>query len=359
MTSIGGAGDRMSPALPRSTGMAIVELDKSHLPDAARLFADGYGRLRRAVPALPASYLDGSATVAPLTRLLAAGSSGRVIPAVAAIRDGRLAGYMASMAAPGLRGSGTAAYVPEWAHAVAGPDRAATFAALYGALSVRWVERGWLVHCCSILAGDRELRDELAWLGFGLFVVDALRGIDGPMPAAPVAVPAGATIGQATAGDLDELLELDLASEAYYAGAPIFLHRDVDDDPRGALAIRLTSPGQSVWIARSGPASRIASFIYLRPPAEDVCRLVRDRGTISICGAFTTPEARGGGLAQALVAAVVAWARESGYERVGVDFESANRLARRFWLRSFEPVCLSFDRHLDDRFGKATAGVEP
>jgi hypothetical protein len=44
MTSIGGAGDRMSPALPRSTGMAIVELDESHLPDAARHLDDRFGK---------------------------------------------------------------------------------------------------------------------------------------------------------------------------------------------------------------------------------------------------------------------------------------------------------------------------
>lgn len=44
MTSIGGAEDRMSPALPSSSGMAIVELDESQLSDAARLFDDRFGK---------------------------------------------------------------------------------------------------------------------------------------------------------------------------------------------------------------------------------------------------------------------------------------------------------------------------
>lgn len=364
MTSDNFAGGGGSLRLPQSAGLDIVELDESHLPDATRLFADDYRRLRRTVPALPAAYLDGSAILTALGRLLAAGPSGAALPAVAALRGGKLTGFMAGLAIPGLRGSGTAAYVPEWAHAATGRDRAATFAALYGAVSARWLERGWLTHCCSILADDRELRDELSWLGFGLFVVDALRGIDSTSAAMPVAAaigpsnpPRGTTISRATAADLDELLELDVASDAYYSAAPTFLHRDVDGEPRAALASRLTTTGQSVWIARSG--SRIVSCLYMRSPGEDVTRLVRDAGTISICGAFTVPEARGSGLAGALLGAVAGWARDSGYERISVDFESANLLAGRFWLRRFDPICLSFERHLDDRLAPANAAVRP
>jgi GNAT superfamily N-acetyltransferase len=68
-----------------------------------------------------------------------------------------------------------------------------------------------------------------------------------------------------------------------------------------------------------------------------------------IGGAFTAPEARRSGIGMALLSGVVDWARADGFERVSVDFETANMLARRFWLRSFTAVCLSFERHLDDR----------
>jgi hypothetical protein len=29
-----------------------------------------------------------------------------------------------------------------------------------------------------------------------------------------------------------------------------------------------------------------------------------------------------------------------GFDRLAVDFETANVLARRFWLRAFDPICL-------------------
>ncbi len=55
------------------------------------------------------------------------------------------------------------------------------------------------------------------------------------------------------------------------------------------------------------------------------------------------------GIGTALLSGVVDWARAGGFERVPVDFETANLLARRFWSSSFTAVCLSFERHLDDR----------
>jgi hypothetical protein len=42
----------------------------------------------------------------------------------------------------------------------------------------------------------------------------------------------------------------------------------------------------------------------------------------------------------------LAWARESGYVRCAVDFESANLLASRFWPKHFETVGITVGRRL-------------
>lgn len=44
---------------------------------------------------------------------------------------------------------------------------------------------------------------------------------------------------------------------------------------------------------------------------------------------------------------------EAGYERLEVDFASANILAGRSWLRYFAPVCYSLVRPVDDRMAWA------
>ncbi|HEY1168995.1 MAG TPA: GNAT family N-acetyltransferase [Candidatus Limnocylindrales bacterium] len=337
-----GAADG-GPALARpgrGDAVQIVDLDPSHLAEAARLYAAEFRRLRGAVPALPPGFLDPEMAEPLLRRAISAG------PAVAAIRDGQLAGYMAGFPVPRLRGSGTGVHVPEWAHGATGGDRSEVYESLYTAISARWAEAGWLCHCLSIFPGDPELGRALAWFGFGLFPVDAVRGLN-PLGAA---APDGVKIDRATPDDVDHLLPLAMGHDAYYCLAPTFLIRDDNEDPREELARWIETPGESVWFSRLG--SRALSFIYLRPPHDDVCQAVRHPGTISIGGAFTVPDARRTGVGTTLLSRVIEWASSAGFERLSVDFETANVLARRFWLRAFDPICLSFERHLDDRLAR-------
>jgi GNAT superfamily N-acetyltransferase len=277
-------------------------------------------------------------------------------PAVSARRGDEIVGYMTGLPVEGLRGSGTSVFVPEWAHGTSGPNRTATFEALYAAISARWAAAGWRGHFVSILPGDPELERTLVWLGFGLCVIDAVRELGGEICAtgdAPVRpAVAGSTIERATPADADALATLIAAHDACYAAAPTFLYRRPIETADEQARRWLGTPGESVWVARSG--SRLVSFMYLRPPSEDAPRVVRKSGTLSIGGAFTAPEVRGIGYGTTLIDRIATWARSEGYERLAVDFETANLPARRFWLRSFEPVCLTFERHPDDRLA-----VEP
>jgi GNAT superfamily N-acetyltransferase len=335
-------------AIDRS-GFEVRVLQGADIEAAATLFATDYRRLRNAVPGLPEALLDPAATTPLLRR-----SIDRA-PGMAAFREGHLIGYLVGLPMPGLRGSGTAAYVPEWGHACSGADRAAVWETLYAALSGCWLERGWLVQCVSILAGDAELESRLVWLGFGLCVVDAVGGL-GP-EARPGNPQTGVEVRRAGADDLDALTVLAGGEEAHYSAAPTFLHRDADETPRHRMASALAAADEAVWIASGG--TDVLSYLHVRPPRGDVCRIVQEPATLSIGGAFTVPEARGRGIAGALVAVVESWAREAGYSRLAVDFESANLSARRFWLSQFEPVCLSFERHLDDRLAPPHAGDRP
>jgi GNAT superfamily N-acetyltransferase len=87
-------------------------------------------------------------------------------------------------------------------------------------------------------------------------------------------------------------------------------------------------------------------IMLVGPASEDAARIVRDERTASISGAFVRPEHRRAGVADALLDAAVSWARDGGYERLAVDFETANLLATRFWTRHFRPVTYSLCRRL-------------
>jgi GNAT superfamily N-acetyltransferase len=324
------------PTLTRAA-VEIVDLDAAHLPQAAELYASDFALRRGRLPLLRPEQLDTGAVELLLRRAIEAG------PSVAAVRDGSLTGFMVGFPVPGLRGSGMGVHVPEWAHSVAGGERAATYESLYAVLSARWVAAGWLNHFVSVLADDPELEHALVGLGFGMFAADAVRSLD------PVAVDVtpDVTIRRADPGDVDALVPLVEAHDAFYALAPTFLFRRPAQTPRQQLNRWITSPGESVWAAWAG--GEPLAFLYVRPPQDDVCLASRQKGTVAIGAAFTSPDARGTGVATALLSHVVDWASSAGFERLSVDFETANLLARRFWLRFFSPVCLSFERHLDDR----------
>ena len=89
-----------------------------------------------------------------------------------------------------------------------------------------------------------------------------------------------------------------------------------------------------------------AAYLRFQPDSHDACTVIRDPATVSITGAYTVEEARGGGIGRALLNAGLAWARERGYARCAVDFEAMNTLGSAFWLQHFRPVVFSLRRHI-------------
>jgi GNAT superfamily N-acetyltransferase len=74
---------------------------------------------------------------------------------------------------------------------------------------------------------------------------------------------------------------------------------------------------------------------------------------MNITGAYALPEVRGTGVATALLAWLIDWLREHGYERCGVDFESFNYTARNFWLKHFTAYTMGVVRRIDERIVEA------
>ena len=104
----------------------------------------------------------------------------------------------------------------------------------------------------------------------------------------------------------------------------------------------LAHPANALWIACRG--NEPVAEIGIGPASKDACTIIRDKGTASITSGYTVPALRGDGVAGAVLDRALAWARAEGYTRCSVDFEAANVLARRFWLRHFQPLCISLNR---------------
>jgi GNAT superfamily N-acetyltransferase len=244
---------------------------------------------------------------------------------------------------PGFRGL-ESTYSPEWANAAELPESKTIYGEMYRRLAAEWVLEKYVAHYVSVLPDDRAAISALHWLGFGLTGVDALRGVE-PIPVDD----GGFEIRQAEIGDLDHVMILDEALWQHHRGTPIFLLSERHDRCHYEGWIR--DPGKDLWLACSndGPVA----FMSLGPAKEDVCRMIVDEKTTSIYGAFTKKDVRGKGVATALLNHALARAKEAGYARCAVDFESTNLEGARFWLRYFRPVCFSQLRTIDERW---TAG---
>jgi GNAT superfamily N-acetyltransferase len=241
-----------------------------------------------------------------------------------------------------VRRGRTWTYTPEWgwaAEAVPGTglSRRAVIQELYAAAAYRWVEAGFRAHYVSVLADDRTARGALAWLGFGDNTMDGLRDLTA-IRASP-----GVAVRRAARADAPTLDELEDGLRAHLASSPVFFElgpaRTLADQRK-----RIADPEAAVLLAEVD--GQVVGHMLVGPSSDDAATVIRDAGTASISGAFVRPEHRRGGVADTLLAAAVEWARERGYERMAVDFETANLLASRFWTRSFRPVTYTLVRRV-------------
>jgi GNAT superfamily N-acetyltransferase len=312
----------------------IIPFREEHLEDAARLVSDRYQRLRARVPDLPQRYSDVSSLTPLLQDILKPG-----IPGVAAIQENRMVGFLTAWQMSDFRGK-RSIYSPEWANAAALDDSARIYESMYSRISGDWLAGKYPAHYLSLFPNDPQALQQWHWLGFGMFAIDALRPTD-PIPVATT----GVHIRRAGPQDIEQVMALQDELWQYIKSPPIFILSERYD--RKYYEEWLQEPEKALWLACS--ENEPLAFMRLGPAADDVCTIIVDEKTTSIYAAFTREQARRGGIATALLAHALDFARASGFQRCAVPFEPMNPLGSRFWLRYFEPVCYSFLRTIDDR----------
>ncbi len=127
----------------------IVTFADEHLGEAAHLAAGRYKTLRTAAPLLPASYEE-TDTLLPLLREISAAA-----PGVAALRGGRLVGFLLAWMLPAHRGQRTV-YSPEWTNGAESDGGRGICEALYAVMAARWATEPYLDHDVTVLAHDRD-----------------------------------------------------------------------------------------------------------------------------------------------------------------------------------------------------------
>jgi GNAT superfamily N-acetyltransferase len=307
---------------------------------AAELVARRVARARAVIPLIPAAWADPNAYLHELEALHRRGSG------VAFNRGGRLIGFMAAFEVQRGR---TWTYTPEWAWAAeaaafAGLSRQSVVQELYAAAAGRWVEAGFRAHYVGVLADDRAALRALAWVGFGHDTMDGLRDLS------PVhRTTADVAVRRATRRDASVLAELEEGLRSHLESSPVFFELG---PPRTLAKQRQRIADEAAAVLMAEIHGRVAGHMLVGPASDDAATIIRDRRTASISGAFVRREHRRQGVAETLLAAAVTWARDFGYERIAVDFETANLLASRFWTSAFRPVTFTLVRRLREPYAR-------
>jgi GNAT superfamily N-acetyltransferase len=312
--------------------MSLVPLAAEHAEPAAFLVRDRLVALPRSVPELSEACGSPETLIPRIERLA------RRAPGAAAFADGRLVGFLAAL--PIHYGGRSSMLSPEWGNGVAGGlDSGAARQvreALYAEAAREWDKCGVETHILCLLAHDREAVEVYSWLGFGCIVCDAVRALD--LVALSRATPC---TRRATTADAENVCAFERQLQRHVESSPVFLLRDEAGNDAW-WAEQLADAGRPVWLAEEQAAP--VGYLAQGPASHDACDLIGDPGTSSITGAYVVPDARGRGAATALLARAIEWARNEGYARLAVDFETANVDGSRFWLRYFHPVVVSLAR---------------
>ncbi len=324
----------------------VTDLDRAHLPGAAEMFARSVRALRSEAQQLPAKYEDPASSYPLLEDLQ------RRYPGVAAVEDGELAGYLLGFPIASFKGLQRGVYSPEWANGAGGRDPGRIYQEMYRVMANRWVANGGFTHAISVMSGNQAGLDMLFWNGFGILVVDAIRSLE------PVGcpLPPGMDIRRACLGDFRDVRDLVILSERHLASTPVFLPL-IDCVDESEIEKRLLDRSQSLWLAFHG--NEPVAYMRAEKRAHGAAQIVYDEESMAITGAYTREDHRGTGIASALLDRALAWGRSQGMTRCSVDFEGANSLGRRFWMRYFDLVSYSLVRVVDSRIAWAGEDRDP
>ncbi|MCI8623903.1 MAG: GNAT family N-acetyltransferase [Provencibacterium sp.] len=322
----------------------VVGFTREHLKQAEALARAAYQEERAAVPALPPEL--------PALELDEFAENGMGVAALDP-EDGRLLGFLCGCSPFERAFRATQArgvFSPMHANAAQREGRADIYARMLPAAQERWARAGASSHAVCLYAHDRETQRLFFTYGFGLRCIDAIRSTAGGPEEPP---PPGIRWKELTAEEMELAYPLILRLDDHMAASPTFIRRvslsleafrkECREDDSRCFAALEGSRAAAVLLAGRGGGETVVS----------------DRPEMwNIRGAYCLPEYRGSGLYGKLLENAVRTLHREGAGRLGVDFESINPAANRFWPKYFTPYTHSVTRRIDEDVLKELASPD-
>ena len=252
-----------------------------------------------------------------------------------ALEDGAAVGFLAFCPPfDGMFGACRGVFSPVHASAFGGSDPEWTLTALLGAATEELYAQGVTSVGISRYAHEERTLRGLCLNGYGIRCCDLMRRVE-----AVETAPLPYTVRRMRPGEEEAVARLANALDDHMERAPVLLPKQ-----------RVTAQQVAGWDA--------AVYVACDGGGAFALLLVEEGGETFVDGlpgirhvgkAYCEPGHRGSGAMPALLAAAQRDLAAQGVARLGVDCETLNPPAYRFWRRHFQPFTASAARRLDER----------
>lgn len=256
-----------------------------------------------------------------------------------ALEDGKLVGYlMFDQPWQGALGNVKGVYSPLGCSAFLGSDRSKTASYLFEEVSKELVKEEVCGYAISRYAHEENAGRALIMSGFGIRCSDAIMNIKDMEPLATLNE--AYTFLELKGKERRRIHRLNQGLVRHLADGPIYFPTDLkrfshwyDNENKRVFAVK----EQEEYIG----------YMAIEDDAETF--VTEESKMVSICGMYVDRKYRGKGIAKQLLEYVRTVCVEEEFEYLGVDCETLNPTALRFWGKYFTNYTYSYHRRIDER----------
>lgn len=256
-----------------------------------------------------------------------------------ALEDGTLVGFLLfDQPYEDSLGKVKGVYSPFGCNAFLGSNPSKTASLLFQETAKELIKDGVCGYAISYYAHEKDAAQSLILNGFGIRCSDAILNFATYKTEIPTNTEFLCT--ELTGKERRKIHELRCQLVRHLADAPVFLYTDIayfnkwyEDENKRVFVIK--------------DQEELIGFMAISDDAETY--MTRHPKMVSICGMYVKKEYREKKVAKKLLDYVVAICKEEGFEYLGVDCETLNPTALRFWGKYFTNYTYSYHRRIDER----------
>lgn len=314
--------------------MIFDKLNEKYLEEAVRLAKSQYNMEQKYIEALyEKDYKD------ILTDLLYEIFNRKY--GVVAVEKGKVLGYLSFIGGiNGQFGNVKGSFSPLYANAYGGEDRGKLVSLLFQHASEKMIKEEILSYAICVYSHDIEVMTSLSMNGFSIRCSDAIRNVNKPLD---IRVNTDYYYIEIHYNEAGCLLPLQNNLDIHMRKSPIYFPKKELSEKE--FTKRCYDRKSRFFIAKD--KSDIIGYLEIVNNGETF--ISEEQDYLHLCGAYLKEDYRGKNIYQSLLLFVIEALKKEGIKRLGVDYETINPTAIRFWRKYFDNYTYSFVRRIDER----------